>query len=334
MTQKFKEVLVTVVIPTKNGGALLGRVLESIFNQRTPWGFEVLVVDSGSTDETLSIVGKYPEITLLQIDPTEFGHGKTRNFAVAASAGAYVAMLTQDALPCSPFWLVELLKPALADARVAGVFGRHIAYSSASVFTRYELEQHFAGFLQYPIVELDDQHRYLTDEGYRQFLYFFSDNNALIKRCVWEKIPYPDVDFAEDQAWARAVIEAGYRKAYAHEATVYHSHDYPLWERLQRSFDESYALNRLFGYVGGQGLRNAIRSWIGLTRRDLNIARRERLLREDPLLVIKVPIENGMRLLGGGLGKFGDKLPEFIRMRLSRDFQILKFDGRVKQKKV
>lgn len=328
MTQKQKEVFVTIVIPTKNGGPLFGQVLEGVLNQQVPWIFEVLVVDSGSTDETLSMVAKYPEVRLLRIDPREFGHGKTRNLAVAAAAGDYIAMITQDALPCTPFWLVELLKPALADERIAGVFGRHIAYPSASVFTRRELEQHFAGFLLRPVSELDDQNRYLTDEGYRQFLYFFSDNNALLRRSVWERIPYPDVDFAEDQAWARAVIEAGYRKAYAHEAAVYHSHNYPVLERLQRSFDESYALNVLFGYSGGQGLKNAIKSWVGLTFRDLNIARRERMLFKVPMLLIKVPIDNGMRLLGAYLGNPRIKLPAFIRKQLSRDYKLRMLNNR------
>lgn len=322
MTQNKKDVLVTVVIPTKNGGALFGRVLEGVLSQKLSCAFDVLVVDSGSTDETLEIVEKYPEVRLLQISPSDFGHGKTRNLAVASATGDYIAMITQDALPCTPYWLAELLKPALADACVAGVFGRHVAYPDASIFTRYELEQHFAGFTNNPVVELGDKSRYLIDEGYRQFLYFFSDNNALLRRSVWERIPYPEVDFAEDQAWAREVIEAGYRKAYAHDAAVYHSHNYPLWERLQRSFDESYALSLLFEYSGRKGLRGALRTWVGLTRRDLGIARREKLLFKAPMLLIKVPLDNGMRLLGEYLGSSRMKLPDFVRKQLSRDYKL------------
>lgn len=326
--QELQKVLVTVVIPTKNGGPLLGRVLESIFDQKVPWGFEVLIIDSGSTDETLPIVRAYPKIRLIEIDPADFGHGKTRNLAIEASSADYIAMLTQDSLPASPFWLAELLKPALADARVAGVFGRHIAYPSSSVFTRYELEKHFAGFIQYPVIELDDKERYLKDEGYRQLLYFFSDNNALLRRSVWERLPYPNVDFAEDQAWARAIVEAGYLKAYAHEAVVYHSHDYRLWERLQRSFDESYALNQLFGYVGGRGLKNSIKNWIGLTRRDLGISWRERLFISRPKDVLKAPLENAVRIVGSYLGRHAKYLPEFIKLQLSRDRQLMKLRNR------
>ncbi|TIC78508.1 glycosyltransferase family 2 protein [Crenobacter intestini] len=327
MTEQVQKVLVTVVIPTKNGGLHLDRVLSSVYSQQTPWKFEVLVVDSGSTDETLSIVRRYSQLRLIQIEPAEFGHGKTRNLAVAASKGEYVAMITQDALPASPSWLAELLKPMLADDRVAGVFGRHIAYPESSVFTKYELEQHFASFTRYPVIELDDRQRYASDEGYRQLLYFFSDNNALLRRAVWEQIPYPEVDFAEDQAWARKMLEAGYRKAYAHDATVYHSHEYGLWERLQRSFDESYALHRLFGYKQGRGLKHAVRNWMGLTRRDLSIAKRAGLPFSRQAMLLRVPIDNAMRIAGSYLGLHGSRLPEFLRLRLSRDWRLMKIDN-------
>ena len=63
------------------------------------------------------------------------------------------------------------------------------------------------------MVWLDDKARYDRDEPYRQRLHFFSDNNALVRRSVWEQIPYPDVDFAEDQIWAQQIIEAGWKRA-------------------------------------------------------------------------------------------------------------------------
>lgn len=320
------KVTVTVAIPTKNAGQLFASVLEQVLAQQTPWRFEVLVVDSGSTDETLAIVQCYPEVRLIQIAPSEFGHGKTRNFAMSQAKGDYVAMITQDALPSSSDWLVALLAPMKQDARIAGVFGRHLAYPDAVEFTRYELVEHFAGFINYPVIELNDWARYECDEGYRQLLFFFSDNNAMLRRSVWEKIPYPEVDFAEDQAWARLIIEAGYRKAYAHDAAVFHSHDYGLFERLQRCFDESYALRRLFNYQGARGLKHAIRSWVALTLRDWRLTRRLKLWKLHPGQVLRMPFDNAMRILGAYLGSHGEKLPRGIRLRLSRDRRLMKID--------
>lgn len=315
----MNDIKVSVVIPTKNAGPLLRRVLEAVMSQQTDWPFDVLVIDSGSTDGTVDLVKRNSSVRLIEIPPSEFGHGKTRNFAIANTKGDYIAMLTQDALPESPNWLSELVNAIEMDTQIAGVFGRHIAYPDASPFTRYELEQHFLGFLPQPVVELDDRVRYEHEEGYRQFLYFFSDNNALLRRLVWEQIPYPGVDFAEDQAWARLIIEAGYRKAYAHDAAVYHSHNYGFIERLQRSFDEAYSLRRLFNYQHGRGFRHAVRSLVGITVRDFRFAFQTGLLKSHFWHVFSMPLDNLMRVAGHYLGANGSRLPECVRLRLSRD---------------
>ena len=50
----------TIVIPTKNGGKLFDKVLERVFKQETEYEYEVICVDSGSKDETISTIKKYP----------------------------------------------------------------------------------------------------------------------------------------------------------------------------------------------------------------------------------------------------------------------------------
>lgn len=322
MMATIRDIKVSVVIPTKNGGPLFDRVLEAVLSQETDWPYEVIVVDSGSADNTVETVRRYPSVRLIEISPSEFGHGKTRNFAISQAAGTYIAMITQDAMPANVGWLSALVDAIDRDDRIAGVFGRHIAYPEASPFTCHELEQHFAGFAKVPVAELEDHARYTDDEGYRQFLYFFSDNNALLRRAVWECIAYPEVDFAEDQAWARLIIEAGYRKAYAHEAAVLHSHEYGFIERLQRSFDESFALGRLFGY-NRLGLRHALRSCVAITLRDISHAKKKRLWRNHLSCVLRMPLDNFMRIAGAYLGGHGERLPRALRMRLSRDRRLM-----------
>src|SRR5436190_5672624 len=87
---------VCVVIPVKNGGARLEECLAAVFHQRFPHPFEVLCVDSGSTDGSLDII-RATRARLLEIPPAEFGHGKTRNFAISKTQAPIVALLTQDA---------------------------------------------------------------------------------------------------------------------------------------------------------------------------------------------------------------------------------------------
>ena len=86
---------VSIVIPTKNGGELLDKVLAKVFAQKTQYEYEVICVDSGSTDETVDIIKKYP-CQLYEIPPQEFGHGKTRNYGAEKGTGEYIVFFQED----------------------------------------------------------------------------------------------------------------------------------------------------------------------------------------------------------------------------------------------
>lgn len=315
----------SVIIPTKNPGLHFREVMSVILTQSVDFDYEVLVIDSGSTDGTLEYVRDCGDsrVFLHCIESASFGHGRTRNLGVSLTSGQYAVLITHDALPANEYWLANMVAAADSDPQIAGVFGRHIAYPGADPFTARELEMHFAGFDAWALVSLDDPERYSHDLGYRQILHFFSDNNALIRRSVWEIHPYPDVDFAEDQIWAQKIIEAGYKKAYARNGIVMHSHDYRLFERLQRSFDEAYAFRRLFGYVLSPGLISLLLSWLTLTRRDMAFAWTNKLWSTHTKFVLRVPFDNLMRLVGHYLGSRGDRLSAPLRQRLSRDKQLM-----------
>jgi len=68
----------SVIVPTKNPGGILRSVLAAVCNQKTDFDFDVLVIDSGSTDGTVEFVRQFddPRVRLHEIAPAEFGHGK------------------------------------------------------------------------------------------------------------------------------------------------------------------------------------------------------------------------------------------------------------------
>ena len=239
---------VTIVIPVKNGGMLLKRVLDSIFSQKTVYTYEVICVDSGSVDQTLSLLGQY-DIRLFQIPAVDFGHGKTRNFGASKGTGTYIVFLTQDAMPANAHWLQNLIDAMQLEEGIAGGFGIHYPYPDCNLMDKRDITAHFQGFGEdNTIYYLEDWDRYRTQEGYRHLLAYFSDNNACLKREVWEKYPYEDVDFAEDQIWMRRMMELGYKKVYCPHAPVYHSHNYRLSSYFGRYFDEYRSLYGLHGY--------------------------------------------------------------------------------------
>jgi rhamnosyltransferase len=316
---KEGDVKASVVIPTKNPGVLFSRVLTAVTQQDAPWSFEVVVIDSGSVDGTQALC-RSMGVRLVEIEPASFGHGRTRNLAIAGTKGEFIAMLTHDALPADEHWLRRLVEAVEASPDIAGAFGRHLAYPDADPYTKRDLELHFDNFRKMPaVVRLDDRSRYQNDVGYRQLLHFFSDNNACLRRSVWESHSYPDVEFAEDQIWAKTVIEAGYSKAYAHDAAVFHSHRYSVKEMARRSFDESAAFSRLFGYNLCPSIKEMLRQTVRGSGRDILWSLARERLGPQIFWLLRSPFANLARQVGFYLGSREKHIPASILGILSRD---------------
>jgi len=316
---------VSVIIPTKNGGTQLREVVEQVLNQKTLFSFDLTIIDSGSSDgviQDLSKMGR-SEIKIISIEPEEFGHGRTRNQAIALTQGEYIAVITQDATPSSTTWLQNLVNIIEIDPKIAGVFGRHLPYPDADIFTQRDFQMHFDSFRAEPVVCLADQEKYKADEHYRQKLHFFSDNNALLRRSVWMRIPYPDVSYAEDQQWAKLIIEAGWKKGYSDEGAVYHSHNYTFFDLFRRAIDESKAMQKYFDYKLSPTLRSVLKSWLGLSFMDTKyVLSLKKRLRTNIVALFSQYLKNLLKPLGHHIGSKGLELPEFLMRFFSYDYRL------------
>jgi glycosyltransferase involved in cell wall biosynthesis len=92
---KNDDVKVSVVIPTHNDESTIAETLESVFAQRVEGGFEVIVVNDGSTDGTRAVLEKFGE-RIRVIDQKNGGAAAARNAGIAAAAGEYIALLDAD----------------------------------------------------------------------------------------------------------------------------------------------------------------------------------------------------------------------------------------------
>jgi O-antigen biosynthesis protein len=243
--------LASVVIPTYNAGPDFKKVMERLGDQQTAFKYEILVIDSGSSDETLDII-RSCNVGLIEIPNKEFQHGRTRNLGIRESSGHYVALITQDATPCDNSWLENLIAGFSISPRVAGVIGRHKAYPEHGPFVARDLDEMFQRFAEFgPLYSLETGlpsfvHRSTIE--WQMIMQFYSDNNSAISRDVWKLLPYPDVDWGEDQVWSWEMLKAGFSKAYMHDAAVLHSHAFAPKRQLEVAAHEGKMYSSFFGW--------------------------------------------------------------------------------------
>lgn len=251
-----KQTQLDVVIPTWNGMDEIEPVIAAIRRQNMAEAIQIHCIDSSSSDGTAEWLRAQRDVALIEIDQADFQHGRTRNLGAAAGQAPIVAFLTQDAIPATTTWAHDICAMFAHVPTAAGLFGRHLPYPHHPAWVRHEIEGHFDNMLKHPLVlsrDTDPEKWAAGDQGWRQLLHFYSDNNSAMRRAVWADIPYPEVDYGEDQVWARDIIEAGLTKLFAPTACVYHSHDYDPVETFKRARTEAAFFFTHFGYVLGDG---------------------------------------------------------------------------------
>jgi rhamnosyltransferase len=233
---------VTAILPTWNGAATLPALLAALARERAAGRglVEVVAIDSGSRDGTRELLAG-AGAKVLDLGGELFGHARARNRAAAAATGEVLLLLTQDVEPIGDAWLPPLLD-ALADGRVAGVFGRQVP-RGASPEEAFLAKVNYAG-----------RPRHLTAENLRgpfgPGTTLFSNAFGAVRRAVWEVLPFPDIVMSEDQAWALAALRAGHEIRYEPRAEAYHGHRYGLAAAFRRNFDSGSSLQQL-GLAGG-----------------------------------------------------------------------------------
>lgn len=236
-----------MVIPTLNAGPLFARLLEGLRLQETDFEFEVLIVDSGSTDGTVELAESHGA-RVHRIDKKDFNHGATRNLGVSLARGEYVALTVQDAVPLDRRWLSALVGTLERDERVAGVYGRQIPHLDAGPLTRATINGQASASPERAEKYLQRGSR-LADlpPRRRRRLCAFDDVSSCIRRSVWEELPFEKTAFGEDLRWGKRAIEAGYKLVYEPASAVFHSHERGPSYDLRRYYVDQKILLELFG---------------------------------------------------------------------------------------
>ncbi|MDA9983205.1 glycosyltransferase [Gammaproteobacteria bacterium] len=302
-----RELQVSIVIPTYNGGSLFEDCLARIFEQQVEFVYEVIVIDSGSIDGTLQILKKYP-VQVSTIPNSAFNHGSTRNRGIEISSGELVVLITQDAIPANDYWLSNLVKN-FEDKAVAGVYCRQVPRETADVLTKRNLDNWLAGRPNRVVNYVARKTAYACLTPMERLQLCTIDNVCCcIRKSVWEKTPFVKANFAEDLEWGKEVILAGYKIVYEPEAVVVHSHDRSVLYEYKRTYLCHRRLYQLHGLHTIPKLKYAFSNYFNDVVTDARyVLIQEKNRARALLLLLKLPILSLAKIVGQYKGAKDEK---------------------------
>lgn len=235
---------ISIVLLTFNGEKYLSELLTSINAQKSRFSYEILAIDSGSTDRTLEILGDYP-VRVIEIPNREFGHGRTRNLGAKIATGRYIVFLTQDATPANENWLDNLVRPLVDDGRVVGSYSRQLSRPDCNPVEARDIAIGAGPLSVVKRVDFEDPLQKETYNACQLRFLTFSNVSSCIRSDVLEQLPFSEtIVMVEDQEWCKRAIESGHWIVYEATSVVYHSHNHSLPMIYSRHFDYGMSLRQ------------------------------------------------------------------------------------------
>ena len=217
----------SLVIRAYNEDKYIGRLLEGI-RQQTITDAEIILVDSGSTDATISIAESFGA-RVVRIPSGEFTFGRSLNFGVRAATRELIVIASAHVYPVYPDWLESLLR-AFENENIALTYGKQRG-PAAAYFSEQQIYHQW-----YPDASMP-----------RQATVFCNNANAAVRKSLWEKNPYDEtLTGLEDLAWAKWAKEQEYDIAYVAEAEIIHVHNETPQGVFNRYRREGMAFKKIY----------------------------------------------------------------------------------------
>ena len=254
---------VSIVIRTYNEQRHLGELLQGIAEQQQD-GFEIetVMVDSGSTDDTLKIAQRFG-VRVVPIKKDEFSFGRSLNIGCAAAAGDVLVFVSGHCIPAGPRWVADLIEP-LGKGNVAYSYGGQMGNDESHFSEKQIFGKYFPGTSKVP------------QEGF----YCNNANAAMLKRVWIEHRFDEELTGLEDMHLAKRLVAQGYKVAYAAAGAVYHLHD-ESWAQVRRRFErEAIALQHIMPEVH-LSRADVLRYFFSAVFLDVGAALQQRCLREN-----------------------------------------------------
>lgn len=249
----------SIIIRSFNEGWALRETLPALEAQDfTKW--ELIVIDSGSTDGSVELIRKAGPKHLVQIRAEEYNPSRVLNLGMQLSESSFGIFLNADATPLDGNWLGPLVA-ALQNPKTAAVFGRQVPRPDCHAVYAHDYERCFGRNRESAVWE-----------------HFFSMVSSGIRKDIWAKRGFLEkMQYSEDDEYTRWCRAIGYDVVYVPESAVMHSHNYTPAQAYKRSFGEARALAAVWSQSPREvnWLRTVALGWVNDFRRDLLYCARE-----------------------------------------------------------
>jgi glycosyltransferase involved in cell wall biosynthesis len=137
--------LVSVLIPAYNCADWIGQTMQSVLAQTWP-SLEIIVVDDGSTDQTLTIAQTFVSDRIQVFTQPNQGAATARNHAIDKAQGDYIQFLDADDLlaPDKIAQQIKLLQASPPNCIASGAWSRFYQHPREAAFTLDALWQHLS----------------------------------------------------------------------------------------------------------------------------------------------------------------------------------------------
>jgi rhamnosyltransferase len=221
--------VLSVVIRTYNEEKHIAKLIHGIKEQDIydPLKVEIIIVDSGSQDETREIA-KSLGAKVLVIDKSSFSFGRSLNVGCNNALGNILVFASAHVFPTHSDWLARLLNP-FDDEKVGLVYGRQIG----DVDSRFSEKMIFKSWFP-------------SESNMNQITPFCNNANCAIRKKEWLDQPFDeDLTGLEDIDWAKKAMAKGLKVVYVSEAIIVHVHNESSKKILNRYRREAIALKRI-----------------------------------------------------------------------------------------
>ncbi|MCA9002605.1 MAG: glycosyltransferase family 2 protein, partial [Planctomycetes bacterium] len=251
---------ISILIPTYQGEADLERLLPALQAQEVKGGFEIVALDSSSTDRTRELLAA-AGVRFQTIAKAKFGHGSARNRLGRMARGEVLVFLSQDALPVGNRFVETLVAPLMEEG-VVGTWARNLPHPDDDALTARSLLSSGESDPQSRRVALEPG-TCLADLSPLDRMRKTRFNNvaSAMGRGTLERFPFPEVAFGEDSAWAASVLGAGWQLEYVAEAQVLHAHRYSPRSAFRRNEQDARFMREVHDFVVRPGWFSVLKGW-------------------------------------------------------------------------